>query len=146
MAAQSKELSEEDQKIVDSCMVHAAMNMFVSVVVYSTRTELLQQLLNGDFAATSQYVAFGTSGAALLEVLLNPTVGALSDTYGRRPFMMMAPWANMVMKAWVVMSPSVFSLTAEKIICDGLRTMTGTTMTGAALSDKVDGSQVQPAH
>ena len=74
------------------CNVHAALNMFVSVMVYSTRTELLQGLLKGDFTATSSYVAFGTSIAALMEFILNPTIGSLSDTYGRRPFMMMAPW------------------------------------------------------
>jgi DHA1 family tetracycline resistance protein-like MFS transporter len=84
----------------------------------------------------------GTAVAALMEFLINPTLGSLSDAYGRRPFMMMAPWASLVLKSWVLISPSVFSLTTEKIVCDGLRTMAGTTMTGAALSDLVEGPQL----
>jgi hypothetical protein len=56
--------------------------------------------------------------------------------------MMMAPWAAFILKSWVLINPTLTSLTVEKIVCDGLRTMAGTTMTSAALSDLVEGPQL----
>ena len=56
--------------------------------------------------------------------------------------MMMAPWAAFILKSWVLVNPSLVSLTVEKVVCDGLRTMAGTTMTSAALSDLVEGPQL----
>ena len=45
----------------------------------------------------------------------------------------------------VLMSPSVLSLTVERIVCDGFRTLCGSTMGGAALTDVVPGKQLGKA-
>ena len=82
---------------------------------------------------------------ALLEFLVNPTIGRLADAYGRRPFMIVAPYAAIVLKTWVLLKPSLLSLTVEKIVCDGLRTLSGTTMGSAAITDLVPSSQLGKA-
>ena len=41
------------------------------------------------------------------------------------------------MKTLVLLKPSLVTLTLEKVVCDGLRTMSGTTMCGAALNDLI---------
>jgi MFS family permease len=36
--------------------------------------------------------------AGFFEFLLNPTVGKLSDTFGRKPFMLLSPFFNLILK------------------------------------------------
>ena len=91
MAGQSKEDGGDkpvDEALVSLCNMHAALNMFVSILNYTTRTELLKDLLLGDFAKTSAYMSAWTGVTALLEFLINPTLGSLSDVRSppvRRP-------------------------------------------------------------
>ena len=122
----SKEASkDEDAALVERerqiklLFMHVSINMFVSILNFTTRTEMLNSL-TGDFERTSVIMANWTGGTALLEFLLNPTLGALSDKYGRRPFMVMAPWASLVLKSWVFMNPTILSLSVEKIVCDAI--------------------------
>lgn len=42
-------------------------------------------------------------------------------------------------------NPSLFFLTIEKVVCDGLRTISGSTMVGAAFSDALDGPDLAEA-
>ena len=72
-------------------------------------------------------------------------VGKLSDAIGRKPIMMLSPYAAIILKAWVLMSPSVLSLTVERIVCDLLRTLSGTTMAMAAISDLVPKNEMGQA-
>jgi hypothetical protein len=68
-----------DEALVNLCNMHATLNMFVSILNYTTRTELLKDLLKGDFAQTSAYMSMWTGVTALLEFCVNPTLGSLSD-------------------------------------------------------------------
>ena len=66
-----------------------------------------------------------------------PTIGRLADTFGRKPFMIMAPYAAIVLKILVLLKPSVLMLTVERIVCDLLRVISGTTMGQVAINDLV---------
>jgi MFS family permease len=69
-------------------------------------------------------------------------VGRLSDRFGRRKFLLLAPYAAIVLKSWVAFAPSLTSLTIERIVCDGLRTLAGSTMGQASLMDLLPGDQL----
>ena len=138
MAGQSKESGDADkkkQRQLQLIRLHCFLNAFVSMLTYTTRTEILRDLCDQDFARVASYMSGWTGTTAVSEFLLNPSVGSLSDAYGRKPLMLMAPYFALVLKAWVLINPTLVSITAEKMICDGLRTITGTTMGGAAVSD-----------
>eukprot|EP00035_Acanthoeca_spectabilis_P031718 m.15442 g.15442 ORF g.15442 m.15442 type:complete len:234 (+) comp4915_c0_seq1:1658-2359(+) len=92
--------------------IHCAMNMAVSILNFSTRTELLKEVLakNGTdpkdmYSTVAWYLSMWTGSTAFCEFFLNPTIGTLSDTYGRKPFMVLAPYAAIVLKAWVSPNP-----------------------------------------
>ena len=119
--------------------------MAVSMMNFTSRGEFLKEVLGGDFSQVAWYLSTWTSVTAAIEFILNPTLGKLSDAYGRKPFMVLAPYAAIVLKSWVLMAPSVFSLTVERIVCDGLRTMSGTTMGSAAITDIVPKDQIGKA-
>ena len=61
-----------------------------------------RDLVGGDYAKVGSYLSTWTGVTALAEFVLNPTIGRLSDTYGRKPFMMLSPYAAIVLKAWVL--------------------------------------------
>merc|ERR1711924_376725 len=82
------------------------------------------------------------SAVGLIEFLLSPTMGRLSDAFGLCPFMLLSPAAAALLKLNVARSPSVWSLFLEKLLCDALRTLSGTTMCSVCLSDLDEGSQL----
>jgi len=134
------------QKQLALVMSHVTINMAVSILTFTTRGELLKRVLGGnDFAAVGKYMSYWTGITACVEFLLNPTIGKLSDAYGRKPFMMLSPYAAIVLKTWVLLKPSVLSLTIERVVCDGLRTLSGTTMANAAVTDLVAPDQLRAA-
>ena len=62
-----------------------------------------RDLVKGDFARTATYMSAWTGCTAILEFLLNPTIGGISDTIGRKPLMLMGPYFAVVLKTWCVM-------------------------------------------
>ena len=142
--AEKKEKKERDRQLF-LVKIHCMINMAVSMMNFTSRGEFLKEVLGGDYSQVAWYLSTWTSVTAAIEFCLNPTLGKLSDAYGRKPFMVIAPYAAIILKTWVLMAPSVFSLTVERIVCDGLRTMSGTTMGSAAITDLVPKDQIGKA-
>jgi MFS family permease len=93
------------------------------------------QLLNGDTALANEYLAQWAGGIGLAEFAINPALGRLSDLVGRKPFLLVGPVANFVLKLLVAMYPSVRTLMLERTVCGALTTFSGSTSCGAVLSD-----------
>ena len=108
----------------------------------STRAEILLNILKGDSSQLASYLSTWTSVTAAIEFLVNPTIGRLSDAFGRKKFMMLSPYAAVILKTWVLLRPSLLSLTTERIVCDGLRTLCGTTMGQTCITDLVDPKEI----
>ena len=51
-----------------------------------------------------------------MEFLLNSGMGRLSDAHGRRPFLLIGPTANMVMKMAVFLNPTANTIMMERIL------------------------------
>ena len=85
---------------------HSAKRSFskatCSLQIVRKRCLELRDLVGGDYAKVGSYLSTWTGVTALAEFVLNPTIGRLSDTYGRKPFMMLSPYAAIVLKAWVL--------------------------------------------
>ena len=136
---------QRKQQQLSLVMSHVTINMAVSIMNFQTRGEILKNILGGDYSSVGRYMSYWTGLTACVEFLLNPTIGKLSDTYGRKPFMMLSPYAAIVLKTWVLLRPSLLSLTVERVVCDGLRTLSGTTMGNAAITDLVAPDQLRSA-
>ena len=135
---QSKEAGKDEKRKKTQLRllnIHMLSNIALSLFTFSSRTTLLQQLVKNDSARMVNILSTWASTIGAAEFLLNPTMGRLSDYYGRKPFMLMSPVACVILKTWCALNPSILALSLEKVICDGLRTMSGSTMCKAALSD-----------
>ena len=123
--------------------VHQAVNILCSLMVAPTRIHLLRELRPE--ATIAQLNGIVTSWVAIIglsEWLINPTLGKLSDSVGRKPFAMLAPFVNVFVKMHVALRPSVWALGLEQVVGDGLRVVSGATIVNASLSDLISGSEL----
>ena len=66
-----------------------------------------------------------SSCGALLDVLLTPQLGRLSDTIGRRPLLLIAPCTALTLRAAAACRPGIANLMALRVL--------GTTLTSTYL-------------
>mmetsp|Transcript_63374 Transcript_63374/g.151243 ORF Transcript_63374/g.151243 Transcript_63374/m.151243 type:complete len:449 (+) Transcript_63374:99-1445(+) len=114
---------------------HQLSTLSLSLLTMQARMQLLSSTLRGNTAAVARQVSLGAALVALSDLLLSPSMGALSDRIGRKPLMLMAPLSAFLMKSLVALNPSTAVLLMERTFSDMMRTLGGTTMAYACLSD-----------
>ena len=76
------------QSILGALNRHAFFNVSVICVCIQAEIQLVKNLCGGDAAATAVFLSTTSSIAGLTEFILNPTIGRLSDSFGRRRFLL----------------------------------------------------------
>ena len=79
------------QRVTRVLYTHMFLNVTVLCLPIQARPIIVKQLTRGDVGATAALLATLTSGVGLAEFFVNPLVGALSDAYGRLPFLLLSP-------------------------------------------------------
>jgi DHA1 family tetracycline resistance protein-like MFS transporter len=102
----------------------------------------------GDIAKAAAWIAYMSGGAGAFEFFVNPALGRLSDKYGRRPFILLSPIVNFILKFAVYATDGrMFSLVAlERIVGGSITTVSGTTTSCAALGDLLSGPDLSAAY
>ena len=116
---QSKEAGKDEknkQTQLRLLNIHMMSNIALSLFTFSSRTTLLQQLVKNDSARMVNILSTWASTIGAAEFLLNPTMGRLSDYYGRNPFMLTSPVACVILKTWCALNPSILALSLETIL------------------------------
>jgi len=99
------EMKRKDRVAKNICIAQGLMMMATTMVV-PTRAPMVLNIKKGDAAATAKAMGLMSTCAALVELVLNPVLGKLSDEYGRRPFMMLAPAVNAFLHSCVALLPN----------------------------------------
>jgi len=113
---------------------HMGLNVAGLTVALVARVSLLRESGQMSAADAAQLLATFSSGVGALEFALNPLAGKLSDTYGRKPFLMQAPLVSVILKTLVVLRPSTLTIAIERI-SGACTTIGGSTSCSAALAD-----------
>ena len=116
-------------------LAHQIAALTTSLLTLQPRGQLLMQAFAGDTAAVAGHISRGASLVALWDLLISPSAGALSDRIGRKPLMLLAPAVALPLKLATALRPSAGMLLLERVIGDAMRTIGGTTMAYACLSD-----------
>jgi DHA1 family tetracycline resistance protein-like MFS transporter len=90
---------------------------------------------NGDAAATARTMGGMSATAAVIEFLLNPVLGRLSDLYGRKPFLLGAAGVNSFLHALVAAFPSNLPINIMDRCISGAMIFCFFNPVGAALGD-----------
>jgi len=96
-----------------------ANGLFATAVtmVVPTRATLVLAMKNGDTAATAKVMGLMSSCAAMLELFINPVFGRLSDTFGRKPFLLIAMALDSLLHGAVASRPkSLPVMFADRVI------------------------------
>merc|ERR1719188_2218503 len=79
--------------------------MLAVTMCVPTRAPMVLQIKKGDAAATAKAMGAMSATAAVIELIVNPVLGKLSDQYGRRPFLLGAPLVSAFLHALVAVLP-----------------------------------------
>lgn len=91
-------------------------------------------------------LAATSAGAGLLQFLINPSIGKLSDTFGRKLFFLAGPSFNVISNALIALRPSNYWLwVVLRVLDDVLTTLSGSTTSFAAISDCASGEDLAVA-
>jgi len=90
--------------------IACGMWMTAVTMVVPTRAPMVLQIKKGDAALTARAMGLMSTCAALIELVVNPILGKLSDEHGRKLFMMMAPVVNAFLHTLVAARPNSLSM------------------------------------
>lgn len=125
MAVLSKNASEEEKGRNVKVLFAAAFMQVCSAVMLMQSTPMIVARHHSGAGKMQQAKTLQTlnklaSGAALLEFLLNPLFGRLSDRFGRTLFLMLAPVATLLLRAAVAANPSIGRVTTARLVLGAL--------------------------
>jgi MFS family permease len=114
---------EEKEKIAKVIYAHMCLNVTGICAVLQARPNLILSQVKNDPSKMARVLTLYSSLVGALEFFLNPTAGRLSDQYGRKPFLLLSPIINMILKAGVAMNPSLFMIALERIVDGAITTL-----------------------
>jgi MFS family permease len=126
------------QSQVRAVCTHFGLNVMAILTVLTARTTVLSQVLGGSNLQSAKTLAYLSSGVGVIEFILNPIVGKLSDAFGRKMFLAQAPFLSIWLKLLVFFKPSLGTIALERCLGGATTTLGGSTTCGSALADLVD--------
>lgn len=106
-----KTMSEErKEEIANTLCIASGLMMTAVTMVVPTRAPMVMIIKKGDAAATARAMGLMTTFAGVLELILNPVLGKLSDEYGRKPFLLLAPTVNACLHSLVAAFPGTLGM------------------------------------
>jgi len=108
-----------------------------TVMPFSQKTNVMMQLdsLGGNVNKVAVLAASMSSASGVIEFIICPFLGKLSDANGRQTFMSLGPLADMVTYGMVWANPCVETLWLQAIAGTPMNTFAGTTCAGASIMD-----------
>jgi DHA1 family tetracycline resistance protein-like MFS transporter len=134
---------KKKQSQIGSLCTHGFLNVTVLCVTIQAEIQLIRALFKGDVAKSAQFLSMTAGMAGLTEFLLNPTVGKLSDAYGRRNFLLIGcAWATIGNFLVFLQPKNLFLVGLNRFLCWGLLTVSGSVTGSAAMSDLSSGQEL----
>lgn len=115
---------------------HAALNNLVLMLTVQAEIQLCTTIFAGDIGRTARFLSSTASMVGLFEFCVNPSIGKLSDRFGRKMFLLMGcSWA-VVGNTLVALGPYNLPLvTVNRCLTWSLITLSGSVTGGAAVAD-----------
>lgn len=131
------EKKEEAKRAAAASSLCVANGIFMTAVmmILPARAPMVLQICNGDAQEAARTLGFMSSCGAALEVFLNPVLGRLSDLYGRKPFLLMAPAVRASLHALAASFPDSIKMQYVDRIITAAMVFTFQAPINAALAD-----------
>jgi len=133
------------QAVASSLCVANGVFMTAVMMVLPARAPMVLEIMKGDTQAAARTLGFMSSCGAALELFLNPVLGRLSDQYGRKPFLLMAPSIRAFLHAVAAAFPNSLRVQYVDRIVAAAMVYTFQAPINAALTDLFEGKELAVA-
>jgi len=143
LSADSGQDSDEQTKAakrrnqVNWIRFHMAANVCGLCIPLTARPSLLVQVSGLSSARSAQLLATFSALTGLVEFLLNPLAGKLSDAWGRKQFLVQAPAVSCIFRTLVCIKPCKLTIALERCVAGACITIGGSTSCSSALADLI---------
>jgi MFS family permease len=127
------------QRNISALNRHAALNNLVLMLTVQAEIQLCTVIFAADVGRCARFLSTTASAVGLFEFCVNPSIGKLSDRFGRKMFLLMGcSWA-VVGNTLVALNPTSLPLVAvNRCLTWSLITLSGSVTGGAAIADCSD--------
>eukprot|EP00943_MAST-04B_sp_MAST-4B-sp1_P008536 g8536.t1 len=122
------------------------LNVIQTSETMSANSSMMLQASNGVASKAARTMGMVSTIGALLEFLLNPLLGRLSDCYGRRVFVLLGSIGTTMMDLFVHLNPNSLSRLIARTILSTLFNTLIVTSVRAGLSDQIGGKELGVAN
>jgi MFS family permease len=138
----SKQLAAE---YATSCLIAGRfLIVFAAVLLAQATPELVRGFAGGDPTAAVRALTTMSSLHSLVEVFINPIFGRLSDSYGRKPFLIFSASMVVLFRTPVGLAPSWPTMVLSRVF-GGSTIGLFTACTNASMSDLLEGKELAMA-
>jgi len=108
---------------------------------FQSRSAYVMKLAGDNAAKATAWQAYMSAAAGIIEFSLNPMCGRLSDRYGRKVFVLLAPFVNVLLKMAVFLTDgnNLSFVALDRIVGGAVTTVGGSTTCAASISDVLEG-------
>ena len=146
MSIEEQNKARFNQGSLNRISLHMLLRVTVGCMGLAAEPRFVGNLYGGDPSAAMRLLAQTSGASGLVQFLLNPTFGMMSDTLGRKIFFMVGPLTNAIANLCCAIFPTNIPLFAiTRVIAKAMITLSGSTVCAAALSDLASGDALSNA-
>jgi len=140
---ESAEATRHRQLAKKALYVSGFLSVAQHVVTVQSEVMLIKDLVNGNSAIAAKLLANTLGLVGILGIVVNQIGGKLSDSFGRKPFLMLGPAANIVLGGLVFRNFKNRALVLSlRVLRQILTTFSSSVMLQSALADIMSGPQL----
>jgi MFS family permease len=134
---------QEKQRILHILYAHVTFGVMTCCVPIQAEPMLFNAIAKSDVVVAARLLSSATACMGLFEFLVNPTIGKLTDSFGRKPFMLIGPTVQMIANLFVVAKPTSLPIVfANRFVTGACSTLSGSVTSVSAMSDLCSGAEL----
>lgn len=137
---------EKERKMASVFGISILLQLISNTATLNARPSMMLSFTKNNATEAARLLGLMASSGAVLEFLLNPMFGRMSDKYGRFAFIMMGPIGQMICDGLIALNPSSMGLVIAGRIVTGMTMTAFITLFRASIADVLSGKALAAAN
>ena len=127
--------ARRNQRTFQVLFASALFNACTVCSTLTVRPELVARVLGNDPALIGKTTANWLAAGSALQLLVAPTLGKMSDAFGRKPVLLLGAIVSLALRIAAMLRPTYWPLALEKIVPQGINYYSQWAVANAAIAD-----------